>query len=136
MDNNLTNEIASLQSDFNQKLDNMNRFMQSVTRPAITNRESKNDRMGERKVVLMKRPKALYIFGNEYNFGQSDRMKLAKFFTPAERGKNKFEYSRRKVLWDKVTNMIAREYTSDAAIDKIYTTYRQALAILTIPVKL
>ena len=50
MNNNVINEVVRLQSDFNQNLDNMNRSMrrlmiQPVTRPAITNEESANDRM-------------------------------------------------------------------------------------------
>ena len=63
-------------------------------------------------------------------------MKPAKFFTPAERGKSKFTYSTRKIFWDLVVNMIARGYTSDTAIDKICTTYGQALAVSTIIVEL
>ena len=91
MNNNLMNEIARSQSYFNQKLDNINRSMQRlmiqpVTRPAITNEESKNDRTRQRRVVLMKRPKDLYILWHEYEFGQSDWAKPAKFFTPVERG--------------------------------------------------
>ena len=48
----------------------------------------------------------------------------------------KFAYSKRKVFWDLVVNMITRGYTSDTAIDKIYTTYGQAFAVSTILVKL
>ena len=81
----------------------------------------------------MKKPKYLHVLWHEYKFGQlSDRTKPAKFFIPAERGKSKFAYSRRKAFWDLVVNMIARGYTSDSAIDKIYITDGQALAVSTI----
>ena len=63
-------------------------------------------------------------------------MKPTKFFIPAERGKSKFAYSRRKAFWELVVNMVARVYISDTAIGKIYTTYGQALADSTILVKL
>ena len=72
----------------------------------------------------------------KYKFGQSDRTQPAKSLTPAERGKSKLAYSRRKVIWDLVVNMIAREYLSDSAIDMIYTTYGQALVVSTNLVKL
>ena len=34
-----------------------------------------------------------------------------------------------KLIRDLEDNMLAREYTSNAAIDKIYSTYRQALTV-------
>ena len=40
------------------------------------------------------------------------------------------------MFWDLVMNMIARGYTSNSAIDKIYSTYGQPLAVSTILVKL
>ena len=46
----------------------------------------------------MRRPKDLYALWHEYESGQSDRTKPAKFFTPVEKGKNKFAYSKRKVI--------------------------------------
>ena len=111
-------------------------MIQPVIRPAITNEESTNDRMGQRRAVLMKRPKNLYVLWYEYKFGQSDKTKPAKFFTPAEKGKSKFSYSKSKVFWDLVVNMIARGFTSDSVIDKIYTAYGQVMAVSTILVKL
>ena len=141
MNNNLINEIGRLQSDFNQKLDNMNRSMQRlmiqpVSRLAIKNEESTNDKMRQRRAVLMKRPKDLNVLWHEYKFGQSDRAKPAEFFTPAERGKSKLAYSRREVFWYLVVNMFIRRYTSDLIIDKIYSTFGQALTVSTILVKL
>ena len=65
-------------------------MIQSVTRPAITNEESVNERTRQTRAVLMKRPKDLYVLWHKYEFGQSDGAKPTKFFTPAERGKSKF----------------------------------------------
>ena len=98
-------------------------MIQPVTRAAITNEDSANDRMRQRRVAIMKRPKDLCFLLHEHKFGQSDRMKSAKIFTPSERGKSKVAYSRRKVFWDLMVNMIASGYISDTVIDKIYTTY-------------
>ena len=40
------------------------------------------------------------------------------------------------MFWDLLGNMIARGYTSAAAIDKIYSTYRHQLSVPNILVKL
>ena len=47
-------------------------------------------------------------------------------FTSRERGNCRFTYSRRKVFWDKVSEMVRAGYTCHAAIDKIYDVYRNA----------
>ena len=49
--------------------------------------------------------------------------KPAKAFTHAERGANKFSFSRRKVFWDTVDGMVRRGQLSDVAIDNIYRVY-------------
>ena len=142
MNNNLKNEIAKSQSDFNRKLDNMHRSIkrisiQPVVRPRnATNEEAQARQENNRRGILMKRPKDLFVLWHEYEFGSTDRVKPAKLFTSAERGRNKFAYSRRKVFWDMVCNMISRGYTSDTAIDKIYLTYGHNLSVSNILVKM
>ena len=58
----------------------------------------------------------------EYEFG-IDGKKPAKDYTSEERGKNRFAYSRRKVVWDKIKELLRAGYSSHTAIDKIYEAY-------------
>ena len=63
---------------------------------------------GRHKVAkLSKCPKNLHLLWREYEFGL-DGQKAAKNFTPEERGKNKFSYSRRKVFWDAINVVVAK----------------------------
>ena len=86
-------------------------------------------------VRLSKCPRNLYILWQEYEFGFEGR-KPAREFTSEERGANKFAYSRRKVFWELVDKLTRRGYTSDVAIDKIYTVYGRSLPVSTILLKL
>ena len=54
--------------------------------------------------LLMPRPRTLYQLWDEYIRGIGNN-KPAKYFTRAERGKFKFKYSRRKVLWDLIERL-------------------------------
>ncbi|EEY54788.1 uncharacterized protein PITG_08337 [Phytophthora infestans T30-4] len=49
--------------------------------------------------------------------------KAAKDFAAIERGASKFAFSRRKVFWDVVASSVRSGFTSDAAIDKVYSVY-------------
>ncbi|KUF81643.1 hypothetical protein AM588_10000277 [Phytophthora nicotianae] len=80
------------------------------------------------RAMLSKRPKDLYELWGEYEFGLNG-LKPAKEFTAAERGANKFAYSRRKVFWDVVSAFVRTGFTSDVAIDKIYAAYGRQLSV-------
>ncbi|KAG2786672.1 hypothetical protein PC129_g11095 [Phytophthora cactorum] len=84
---------------------------------------------------LSKRPKDLIELWHEYQFGCSG-IKPAKEFTPVERGASKFAYSRTKVFWDVITQLVRSGYTSDAAIDKVYQVYDRQLSVSSILVSL
>ena len=77
---------------------------------------------------LSKRPKDLYVLWAEYEHGVGG-VKPAKSFTRAERGHNKFAFSRRAVFWRMVVSLVARGHTSDLAIDKIYGVYGRKLGV-------
>lgn len=72
--------------------------------------------------TLMANPKSLYDVWNEYLNGVGGR-KPARLFSEAERGRVKFKYSRRKVIWDVVRNMVSLGHTANRAIDLIYEVY-------------
>ena len=67
-------------------------------------------------------PRTLYDLWDEYTVGLEGR-KPAKLYTPQERGRCKHKYSRRKVVWDKIQELIQVGYTSHVAIDMILDHY-------------
>ena len=86
--------------------------------------------------LLIITPQDLCNFMNFRSYSETNPVKPAKLFKSAERGRNKFVYTRRKVFWDMVGNMISKGCTSDAAIEKIYLTYGHQLSVSNILVKL
>ncbi|KAG6972293.1 hypothetical protein JG687_00001524 [Phytophthora cactorum] len=84
---------------------------------------------------LSKRPKDLFELWHEYQFGCRG-LKPVKEFTPVERDANKFAYSRRKVFWAVITQLVRSGYTSDTAIDKFYQVYGRQLSVSSILVSL
>lgn len=74
--------------------------------------------------VLTRTPRDLHILWMEYEFGIGGR-KAARLFTPAERGACKYKYHRRKVVWDKIMELIRTGHTAQTAIDAIYDVYGQ-----------
>ena len=72
--------------------------------------------------LLMPRPRTLYQLWDEYIRGIGNN-KPAKYFTRAERGKFKFKYSRRKVLWDLIEQMNRAGISSSEAITRIHSHY-------------
>jgi hypothetical protein len=78
--------------------------------------------------TLSKKPPDLFALWREYEFGIGGR-KVAKDFSPTERGKSRFTYSRRKVVWDCVITQIQLGYTNEAAIDRIYGVYGRGKTI-------
>ena len=72
--------------------------------------------------TLTKTPKTLHTLWTEWEFGIAGN-KPAKRFIANERGRVRFQYSLRKGFWDLCSQMICHGYTSDSAIDKIYSVY-------------
>ena len=72
--------------------------------------------------TLSRTPRTLYELWAEYEFGIGGR-KPAREFTSAERGRVKYNYHRRKVVWDVVAALVRAGYSSQVAIDRIYQAY-------------
>jgi len=70
--------------------------------------------------ILSKCPRTVYDLWVEYTVGTGGN-KPACQFTTKERGKVKFKYCRRKIVWDVILNMCNRQLTADVAIDRIYS---------------
>ncbi len=77
---------------------------------------------------LSKRPMSLYLLWDEYEKGLGDN-KAAKDFTEHERGADKYNYYRRKVVWDTVERLMRRGLTSRVAVDRIRAVYGQASSV-------
>ena len=74
--------------------------------------------------TLTTKPKTLYDLWDEYVFGVGGR-KPAKDFSAAERGKVKFKYSRRKVVWSLILKLVDSGMSAQVSIDRIYAAYVQ-----------
>jgi hypothetical protein len=72
--------------------------------------------------VLSKTPRTLFDLWIEYQHGIGGN-KPAKDFTYTERGKCKFKYCRRKVVWDCISKHVNAGYLAATAIDRIYQCY-------------
>ena len=78
--------------------------------------------------TLSRNPRDLYLLWSEYEFGIGNR-KPAREFTAVERGRVKYNYHRRKVVWDKIAELVRAGWTSDMAIDAIYNAYGRHLPV-------
>ena len=72
--------------------------------------------------TLMPNPKSLFDLWTEYLFGVGGR-KPARLFSETERGRVKYKYTRRKVIWDVVRDLVSLGHSSQRAIDMIYNVY-------------
>ncbi len=68
---------------------------------------------------LMPTPRNLHDLWCEYQHGVGGR-KAARLFSHSERGKVKFKYCRRKVVWDVISRLVRGGHTADRAINLMY----------------
>ena len=78
--------------------------------------------------TLCSKPRDLYQLWEEYEFGIGGRKPASKFST-RERGRVKYKYHRRKVVWDKIKEMIRRGHSNHTAIDELYRTYGERTTV-------
>jgi hypothetical protein len=106
---------------------NFTRLNQNICRIAVQpaqrvrdmNVENEIDNAGDNYVsTLSPTLRTLYILWQEYEFGIGGR-KPARVFTPAERGKVKYSYHRRKVVWDVIASLVRAGDTVQVVIDRI-----------------
>ena len=67
--------------------------------------------------TLSPHPRSVHTLWQEYEFGIGGR-KAAKHFTAAERGRVKYTYHRRKIIWDAVAELVRRGWTANTACDR------------------
>ena len=71
---------------------------------------------------LMPTPRSLHDLWNEFQHGIGGR-KAARLFTSAERGRSKYKFHRRKIVWDIISALVRAGHTADTAVDRIYAVY-------------
>jgi hypothetical protein len=77
---------------------------------------------------LASHPRTLLLLWHEYLYGLENN-KPAKNFTPVERGRIKFKYSRRKCFWSVMVRLINAGFTELTAIGKIHQAYGNNLSV-------
>ena len=106
-------EIENMRLSYNDRLQKINHsirrinfFPRAVRQTQQTNEEeSTRNTSQEILPTLVKCPKTLNVLWQEWEFGLNGR-KAAKDFTARERGNVRFTYHRRKVFWEKVSELI------------------------------
>ena len=81
--------------------------------------------------TLMPSPKSLFDLWDEYINGVGGR-KPARHFSEPERGRVKYKYTRRKVVWDVIKTLVDLGHSSHRAIDMIYNVYGAQTSLTTI----
>ena len=138
----LRNEVARIHERHEHLLTRMNRNIIHVMRnPVLRHQRQQNNRDVENEIVnagvvedqarvalLSRSPRTLHTLWNEYEFGLANR-KPAKDFTAAERGQVKYVYHRRKVLWDKVAEMVRSGWSAHDACNRMYEVYGESSSV-------
>jgi hypothetical protein len=73
--------------------------------------------------TLMPKPKSLFNLWDEYLNGGVGGRKPARLFSETERGRVKYKYTPRKVIWDVIKKLVDLGHSSQRAIDMIYNVY-------------
>lgn len=81
--------------------------------------------------TLSRCPKTCHALWREYQYGIGNN-KPAKEFTSAERGRNKYNYNRRKYVWDIVSELVRAGVSADVACDRIHNVYGGNSSVTTI----
>jgi hypothetical protein len=147
----LHNLIDSLRVEMNEKHvitnRNLSRIMIQPSRRATQEQAANNNTINENEVErnaiatilergdkiaeLMSAPRTLYDLWIEYEMGTGNR-KAAKDFTYNERGRCRFKYCRRKVVWDCISKHVNAGFTAMTAVDKIYECYGRGETVTSI----
>jgi hypothetical protein len=123
------NQLRSyVSARLNQVDRNITRYAMAPVRP-LNRQQQQQPQVGQeaqRRHAIgnarLGKPKTLLMLWHEYMHGLPGN-KPAKDFTTAERGTVKFAYSRRKVFWDVMRDLINAGHTELSAVDLVYQTY-------------
>ena len=90
-----------------------------------------NHDIPEHHARLSRCPKTLHLLWDEWINGINGN-KSARTFTARERGRVKHVFSKRKIFWDKVSELVRSGDVASSAIDKIYDVYGGGESVTTI----
>ena len=110
--------------------------LQPIAHPRTTNESTtvgtaRLGRVADANATLSSSPKSLYVLWDEWMYGLGGK-KPARLFTAVERGRSKRKFSRRRVVWDKISEMVRSGMTAHTAIDAIYHHYGHNKSVTTI----
>ena len=77
---------------------------------------------------LTRNPRSIHELWDEWQFGIGNRIP-AKDFTSRDRGNCKYTFHRRKVVWDKVSEMVRSGWNAVEACHRIYTVYGRSSSV-------
>ena len=77
-------------------------------------------------------PRTLYLLWEEYQNGIGGRKAARLFSTPQEHGRNKYKYSRHKIVWNLIALHVNAGITAHRSCDMIYAHYGQQSSVTTI----
>lgn len=124
--NNQTRSYTDMTSYIRKIQSNIRRFANFPVRSIGATRRGTDEALRRERdgptATLTKNPRDLYTLWKEYEFGVGGR-KPARQFTSIERGKCKYTYSKRKVIWNVIDRMVRGGYTAQVACDRIYDIY-------------
>lgn len=135
----LRQDNAEIKTELSRNYERQNRILQIMNRnikqimrnPALSHSQVRHVNADENNAInpvsdinatLSNMPRTLHELWNEYEFG-SGRSKPAKHFTASERGKCRYAYHRRKVVWDQVADMVRRGWDAADACNELYNVY-------------
>lgn len=115
-------EMTRNQQDMLRKLDMVNRNVRRIAIQPGARQAAGNHAVGPGAARLSANPRTLYALWNEYTVGIGGR-KAARLFSAQERGREKYKFHRRKVVWEVINRLIRSGRTAQTAIDMIYAVY-------------
>ena len=102
---------------------NMKRFSTAPARPIL-----RSGTIVSATANLSSCPRTLYELWDEYTVGIGGS-KPAKDYTAQERGKCKYKYYRRKIVWDLIARLTGSGLESHVIIDRIYQHYGRKCSV-------
>jgi Transcriptional activator of glycolytic enzymes len=131
LSNQNTEILISLQlqhEELSKEFEQLKRAVERFTPNIVIDDVVVSATVGSKNATLSKCPKNLYVLWEEYQKGLDGR-KPAKRFSLRERGKVRYKYTRRKVVWDRIRRMKKQGFTAKTAIQELYRLYGETTSV-------
>jgi hypothetical protein len=110
---------------------NQNTIQQQLAQPAAAAAPVAHGNINPNNASLSPTPRLLIELWTKWTVGIGG-WKPAKDFTAAERGQEKFKYSRHKVGWGLIVSLVQSGLTAVVAINQIYAVYGPGMSVTNI----